>query len=155
MQGALMLHMTRLVALAMLMVMATTAGSVAQTPPPFNMKGTWKGVGEAIMDGAPPLHPQDAPGGRPAGPYRLREANWTYKIDGQDGRRFWGTVSSDVASNERLIGSLSRDGKWIYMAGKAGILDGTIVDQDTIEMCYRHANAASALVNCNEMKRVK
>lgn len=140
--------------LALLATLALAAAASAQGQT-FEMKGTWKGVGEAIMDGAPPLHPQDAPNGRPAGPYRLREATWTYQIDGQDGRRFWGTSSSDVSANDRLIGSVSPDGKWIYMAGKAGILDGVIVDKDTIEMCYRHANATSALVNCNVMKRVK
>lgn len=66
------------------------------TPPVFNVKGTWEGVGEAIMDRAPPLHPEGAPGSRPAGPYQLRKAHWTYKIDGQDGRRFWGSTTSDV-----------------------------------------------------------
>ena len=83
--------MSRAIGLGILGVLAMATGSVAQTAPVFDMKGTWKGIGEAIMDGAPPLHPQDAPGGRPAGPYRLREAAWTYQIDGQEGRRFWGT----------------------------------------------------------------
>lgn len=41
------------------------------------------------------------------------------------------------------------------MAGKAGILDGVVVDANTIEMWYHHANAMSALVNCNQMKRAK
>lgn len=134
---------------------APTVSSSATEAPVFDMKGRWMGMGEAIMDGTPPLHPGGSSGVRSAGKYKLREAPWVYDIVGQDGRRFWGTVSSDVAKDERLIGSLSFDGKWIYMAGTAGILDGVIVDQDTIEMCYRHANQSSALVSCNRMKRQK
>lgn len=48
--------------------------------------------------------------------------------------------------SNRLIGSLSMDGKWIYMAGSQGYVDAQIVDADTIEVCYRHANAISAVV---------
>ncbi len=41
------------------------------------------------------------------------------------------------------------------MVSKEGYLDGQVVDADTIEMCYRHVNATSAVVGCNLMKRVK
>jgi len=99
------------------------------------------------------FHPQGATGEKPAGDYRMRDVPFTYKIDGQDGLRFWGKVSTDVVKNERLIGSLSHNGKTIYMAGKVGLLDGEVIDANTIEMCYRHVDATSALVNCKIMKR--
>lgn len=150
-----MLWMTRLIGAGLFAALAMAGGSSAQTPPIFDMKGTWKGIGQAIIDGVTPLHPAEAGNAKPAATYRLREATYTYQINGQDGRRFWGTVSSDVAVNERLIGSLSFDGKTIYMAGKEGILDGVIIDANAIEMCYRHVNATSAIVNCNHLERQK
>jgi hypothetical protein len=149
-----MRHTTLRAAIAALIVVAATTPSWAQAPAPLDMKGTWKGSGEAIIDGLTNAHPQGAAGISPAGSYRLRAATYTYKIEGQDGRRFWGTVSSD-AVNERLLGSLSADGKWIYMVGKDGLLDGQIVDADTIEMCYRQVTATAAIVGCNQMKRQK
>lgn len=137
-----MLRLVSQAAAVVLLLAATAAAQTPPSPPPFDMRGTWKGTSEGVI--------QDS-----SGNIRLRAAAYTYRIDGQDGKRFWGTASSDLVTNERLIGSLSNDGKWIYMAGQDGILDGQIVDADTIEMCYRHANAASAVVGCNRMKRVK
>ena len=129
-------------AATVLLLAGAAAAQTAPAPALFDMKGTWKGTSEGIVAGS-------------AGTFQLRTATYTYKFEGQDGKRFWGTASSDLVTNERLIGSLSNDGKWIYMAGQDGILDGQIVDADTIEMCYRHANATSAVVGCNRMKRVK
>jgi hypothetical protein len=73
-------------------------------------------------------------------------------IEGQDGRRFWGTTSS-ASKTERLIGSLSVDGKSIHMVDDDGFLDGTMVDANTIDVCYRHITANSAVVACETIKR--
>jgi hypothetical protein len=163
---AAMSRIAPMIALGMFAALAMATTSSAQTTstqtpaaqptaPIFDMKGTWTGMGEAIMDGAPMFHPQGAAGEKPAGAYRMRDVPFTYKIVGQDGLRFWGTVSTDVVKDERLIGSLSHNGKTIYMAGKVGLLDGEVIDANTIEMCYRHVDATSALVNCKVMKRAK
>lgn len=132
----------RAAAVTVLLLAAAAAAQTAPSLAPFDMRGTWKGTSEGIV-------------AESSAKFRLRTGTYTYKIEGQDGKRFWGTASSDLVTDERLIGSLSNDGKWIYMAGQDGILDGQIVDADTIEMCYRHANATSAVVGCNRMKRVK
>jgi hypothetical protein len=139
---------------AVVALLLTTAAAAQTAPPLFDMRGTWMGTSEGIVVGP---WPADPPGtdAKPLAGFQLRSASYTYRIEGQDGKRFWGTASSDLVANERLVGSLSNDGKWIYMAGQDGILDGQIVDADTIEMCYRHANATSAVVGCNRMKRVK
>jgi hypothetical protein len=150
-----MQRLTRLTCLGTISLFAFTGASLAQTPAPFDMKGTWKGTGEAIIDGVTGYHPPGAAGTKPTGNYRLRAVTYTYTIDGQDGRRFWGSVSSDSVANERLIGSFAVDGKSIYMVGREGFLDGHVVDSDTIQMCYRQITASSAIVGCNEMKRVK
>ncbi len=128
-------------------------GGAAGAQTYIDMKGTWKGTGEAIVDG-PSIHHPPSAAAKPAANYRLRVQTYTYKIDGQDGRRFWGTVSGEFAS-ERLVGSFSANGKWVYMAGQQGLLDGEVIDADTIQMCYREASAALAVVACNEMKRQK
>jgi hypothetical protein len=130
------------------------AGAAAQTPPVFDMKGSWKGNNEALVDGPATHHPPGV-NSKPAGPYRLRQQMITYKFDGQEGKRFWGTMSSEQQANIRLLGTLSTDGKWIYMVSKEGVLDGQVIDPDTIEMCYRHANETSAVIGCNVMKRQK
>jgi hypothetical protein len=138
-------------------VVLTAAIARAQTslaPAIFDMKGTWKGNNEALVDGPATHHPAGVDS-KPAGPYRLRQQMITYKFDGQDGKRFWGTMSSEQVANIRMLGTLSADNKWIYMVSKEGYLDGQIIDANTIEMCYRHANETSAVVGCNVMKRVK
>src|SRR3569623_130641 len=103
------------------------SSAFAQTAGPANMVGTWKGKNEALVDGPATHHPSDAKG-QPAGRYRLRQHQITYKIEGQDGRRFWGTMSSEQQANIRLLGSLSHDGKTIYLVSKEGYLDGQIID---------------------------
>ena len=119
------------------------------------MKGTWTGTGEAIVDGATTHHPAEA-ASRPAGKYRLREETFTWRIEGQDGRRFWGTTSSDQKAGLRLMGSLSMDGKRLYMAGgKDGYIDAVMIDADTINACHRNVDPGSATVGCSVLKRQK
>ena len=134
---------------ALIVVGAGSAG--AQTY--MNMKGTWIGTGEAIVDG-PSAHHLPTDPAKPAATFRLRHQAFTYKIEGQDGRRFWGSIASEHVT-ERLIGSLSANGKAVYMAGHQGLLDGEVIDADTIQMCYREASPTLAVVGCNEMKRQK
>ena len=55
----------------------------------------------------------------------------------------------------RILGTLSIDGKTVYMVSKEGYIDGTLIDVDTIESCYRHVNPQSAVIGCNLMKRQK
>jgi hypothetical protein len=146
-------RIVRLIALAAGLSLAGASVASAQSQPVFDMKGTWKGTADAVVDGTTPQHPPGAPS-KPAGNYRLRTTAFTYQIDGQDGKRFWGTISSDLGP-QRLIGSLSADGKWIYIAGRDGILDGQPLDANTIDMCYRQVSANSAVISCYEMKRQK
>ena len=169
--------MVRLVHVAALLAVAIAAGTVgalaqasrpgtaptavpAPVPVPApaaatisDMKGTWKGTGEAIVSGLAAHHPPGSPA-KAAGNHRLRSQTFTYKIEGQDGKRFWGTVTSDAAV-EQIIGSISPDGKWVYIAAREGLLDGTVVDKDTVQFCYRHISPPTMIVACNEMKRQK
>ena len=131
-------------------LVVTAAPTSAQV---IDLKGTWKGTGEGIVDGRG-ARPH-SPGHDTSTPHRLRTQEFVYKFDGQDGKRFWGTISSEYAGSLRIIGSLSFDGKWIYVAAHEGLADGVVVDNDTIQMCYRHVTSATAVVSCNELKRQK
>ena len=130
------------------LAMAQTGGTI------LDMKGTWVGTNVGLVDG-PAFHHPPGVQTTPAGPYRLNRQKFTYKFDGQDGRNFWGTMSSEQLAGVRMLGALSIDGKTIYMVSKEGHLDGQVIDGDTIEMCYRHANERSAVIGCNVMKRQK
>src|ERR1700733_4145008 len=75
----------------------------------IDMKGTWTGTAEAIVDRPAQHHPAPGSAGtKPAGKFRLSEQPFTLV------RRFWGTTAS-ATKTERLIGSLSVDGKTIHM----------------------------------------
>ena len=131
------------------------ATSAAAQTPPIDMKGTWKMDQETILEGATPHNPATADS-RPAGKYRLRQQTIIYRVDGQDGHRFWGiSTTAEHGAEHRLIGMVSPDGKWVYMAGTASLMDGTVVDRDTVELCVRQATPTTALVGCGAMKRQK
>jgi hypothetical protein len=134
-------------------ILFSSAVAMAQTPP-LDMRGTWQGNNEGLVDGPATHHPGNADS-RPAGKFRIDRQTFTYTFDGQDGRLFWGTMGGEFVKNIRMLGTLSIDGKWIYMVNKEGYIDAQIIDPDTIEACYRHVNAESAVVGCNLMRRKK
>lgn len=116
----------------------------------IDMKGTWQGTNQSIMDGFPPHVPSSVET-KSAGKYRLTEQAYTFTVEGQEGRRFWGTMSSSIKT-ERLLGSLSVDGKRIYMIDEDGFMDGTVVNATTVEICYRHIGA-TAVVSCMALEK--
>lgn len=141
------------VTIALLGIAAAFAAGRADAQNVIDMKGTWTGTAQAIVDGPAGHHPPPGSlGTKPAGKYRLNDVVITLKIEGQDGRRFWGTVSS-ANRTERLMGSLSMDGRRVYMVDDDGYLDGTVVNVDTLDLCYRHVTAESAVVACELMFR--
>ena len=148
--------MTRRLAVA-LGVAATIAAALAAGPAGaqriFDMRGTWVGIAEAIVDGPANHHPPPGAAGiKPAGRFRLSQQEFTVEIVGQEGRRFWGTTASSTR-RERLIGSLAVDGRTLYMADDDGLIDGTVVDANTLEICYRHVTGQSAVVACARLTR--
>ena len=129
------------------------APAAAVAPAALDMKGGWSGTGKAIVEGMAAHHPAGEPA-KTAGPDRLREVTFTYKIDGQDGGRFWGTMSSPYRV-EPVIGVIAADGKRVYIVTQDGFVDGVVVDNDTIDTCYRQRLPGSAVAACNVIKRKK
>jgi hypothetical protein len=132
---------------------AKSAPAAAATAIP-DLKGTWVGKGEAIVDGPAGHHPPGVTA-KPASTYRLREETFTVRIEGQEGKRVWGTVASSQRVAERLIGSVAADGKTVYFVTGEGYIDGVVINANTMDVCYRHVLPGSAVVACNQWVRQK
>jgi hypothetical protein len=129
------------------------AATPTATPAALDMKGGWSGTGKAIVEGMAAHHPAGE-AAKSVGNARLREVTFTYKIDGQDSGRFWGTMTSPYRV-EQVIGVIAADGKRVYIVAQDGFVDGVVVDNDTIDTCYRQRQPGSAVAACNLIKRKK
>lgn len=72
----------------------------------------------------------------------------------QQGRVLHGTFKS-ARGTEKFIGVIGRDNKKLYFADEDGYFDGTIIDNDTIEVVYRHVSAYDTVVAVGVWKRKK
>lgn len=120
--------------------------AAANTSAAADMRGTWVGTSQSIVTGKP-RHHASAEGGKPL----LDNVEFTYVIDGQDGQRFWGTVSSKMSS-EPITGVVALDGKKVVARTSEGEIEGTLVDGDTIQLVYS-AGAPNPVLAVNTMKR--
>ncbi|EHJ48545.1 hypothetical protein DFW101_2541 [Solidesulfovibrio carbinoliphilus subsp. oakridgensis] len=75
-------------------------------------------------------------------------------VTGQDGRFVSGTYTS-ARGAEKFIGMVSADGKSLYAADLDGIWDARIVDNDTLEIVYRHVKPTDTVVAIGIAKRQK
>ncbi|MFO1158160.1 MAG: hypothetical protein U1E60_04930 [Reyranellaceae bacterium] len=138
--------------LACLVALSTWAGTASAQS--FDMKGTWTGTSKSIVSGLAGHHPGTV-AAKPAGNNRLTELPVTTKIEGQDGNRVWGTLSSPSATDP-LIGVISPDGKQLRIVLKGrGVIEGTIVNPDTIEVFYTEDHNGVAVAATNTLKRQK
>lgn len=143
--------MKRLVQASALVLLCTGCDRMAASADskPLDLRGHWVGTSESIVRGAPPHHASQT-GANPL----LDNVRFDFNIIGQDGRRFWGTVSSTKSDAEPLVGVIAYDGKTIVAEDTDGTLQGTIVDADTIDGVYSHTGA-STVVAANRIKRQK
>lgn len=123
------------------------SAALAQTAPP-DMRGTWVGTSQSIVTGKARHHAPQA-GDKPL----LDNIEFTYVIDGQDGHRFWGTLSS-VHGTEMMTGVVGLDGKTVVARTSEGEIEGTLLDSDTIQLVYSGGGPAT-VVAVNTMKRKK
>lgn len=139
---------------SLLCIVAFVAGTGAASAQSFDMKGTWVGTSKSIVSGLPMHHPATV-AAKPAGDNRLTEVPFTTRIEGQDGNRVWGTNSSPAATLP-VIGVISADGKQLRLIVKGrGVVEGTVVDPDTIEVLYTEDNNGVAVAATNTWKRQK
>jgi hypothetical protein len=133
---------------------ALVVGSVQAQSTIVDIKGTWIGHAQNIVEGPAHHHQRGAAGTKESGKFLLSDQTFTFRFEGQEGRRFWGTISS-ATKTERLIGSFSSDGKRVYMVDEDGMIDGVVIDANKIDICYRHVRPDSAVVGCELMERKK
>jgi hypothetical protein len=132
-----------------------TAAAHAEDAIP-DIKGTWSGKGKSIVFGNNPHHPGAQ---TVTSPPRVRDFEFTFVVDGQDGRLAWGhSFSSVAATNEPFAWAISMDNKTIVGADTDGYYRMAVLAADRIEMCYNHAGlspSGSIVATCYVMERAK
>lgn len=134
-----------LVALALGTFIAPAGFAQAAAP---DVRGTWVGTSQSIVTGKAKHHAAPSPG-QPL----LDNVEFTWVIEGQDGHRFWGTLSS-VHGSEALTGVVGLDGKSLTARTSEGEIEGRLVDSDTVEIIYSAGGPAIVLA-VNSLKRRK
>ncbi len=143
----------RYFAFVLAMMGAITAARAQDAIP--DLKGTWLGKGKSIVYGNNPRHPGSQ---TVASPPRVRDFEFTFVVDGQDGRLVWGHSLSTVANtNEPFAWAISADNKSIIGADTDGYYQMTIMSSDRIEMCYAHSGSSpsGSIVATCVMERTK
>jgi hypothetical protein len=106
----------RILTAALLLGLSSVA--IAQEAIP-DLRGTWIGKSKAVVFG----HNQYHPGGqKPGDPPRVREVEFTIRIDGQNGRVLWGEAwaSANPEAKDTLALAIAADGKTIIGADNDG-----------------------------------
>jgi len=135
------------------LVILLAGGQAAMAEELLDLRGTWHpGEGAHIVDGKSrhtESGTEDVPG---HDTLKQHTSKFVFRFEGQDGRTFWGTLSSGAVS-ESLIGAISVDGKRFVMADQDGTFSGTVVDGDTLDYCYTHVTPTDRAVACGLLVR--
>lgn len=132
-------------------VLATVMPAVAQTMP--DLKGTWSGQWKSVVYGNNLHHPgretiADAP--------RVREITFTFDIQGNEGRLFWGQHWSNPTLKEQFAAVIMPDGKTVVGSDTDGSFSGSFTAPDRIELCYTHtalSPSKSIVAGCGTAQR--
>jgi hypothetical protein len=138
--------MTKLAWFTVLAMLATAPTVMAQPAVP-DLRGTWKGESESIVQGVG--NPHHAGAATPAP--RLNSIVFTLAVDKQDGRRFSGTFSS-ARGNDPVIAVISRNGT-IYMVDDDGFTVGTMLAPNRVELCFMARSATTRIASCTELTK--
>jgi hypothetical protein len=137
-----------------ILALVLAASAQAQTVP--DLKGTWIFKGKSVVFGTNPHHPT-GPAIDPTP--RIRDADFTFVITGQEGRLAWGyNFSSVSAAHEPMAWAIATDGKTVVGADTDGSYRLTVVSADRLELCYTHSGLSlskSIVATCEMMDRKK
>jgi hypothetical protein len=130
------------------------AGGVASTAAAApDVRGEWAISGKAIVVGAAPQHPAEAPPPAEGTKPRLREFSGTMRVEGQEGgERFWGVIESPVAP-EPFVAMFTGEGGRFVRVDVDGFTEGEFGEDGTIRYCYRHVTAGLRVVSCGTATR--
>jgi hypothetical protein len=98
-----------------------------------DMRGQWKGPTDAVVLGRDAFHHHDAKGN--ASEPRTSQTEFTFTIKGQDGRKFWGEVSSKETA-EPVVGVFASDKQTVHWVDTDGYAVGKLLGRDKFEYCY-------------------
>lgn len=138
------------------LVMLLTGGGAALAQQVPDLKGTWMPAKGAHLVEGPTKHQESGTVAVPGGYDGLRThtSTFVFNFDRQEGRTFWGVLSSAKVS-EKVIGAISGDGKRFVMVDEDGRFDGLVVDNDTLDYCYAHITTTDWAVACGLLIREK
>ena len=133
----------------------TIAASVAfaQSAAP-DIRGTWVGKGKSVVFGHNPHHPGAQTMEQPP---RIRDYEFSFVVEGQDGRLAWGRNSSSVAdTREPFAWAIAADGRTIVGSDTDGSYFLTVQSADLMELCYTHVGLSptkSIVATCTMVTR--
>jgi hypothetical protein len=113
-----------------------------------DMVGNWKGMLSAVHIGSNPYRVAQGNGVQ----FPPNEIEFTYAVKEQPGNRFAGE-SSGGNFKETIIGALKPDNKSGIMLDDDGRYDFTLVDANTMDVCYGHQFPTSRVVSCFRLTR--
>ncbi len=146
-----MKHRGTIVGLALLLA----GGGGASGQEILDIKGTWHPAdGAHIVEGPSRHSPSGTEDVLGNDTLKQHTSKFVFRFDGQEGRTFWGELASDDVS-EKLIGTLSVDGRRFVIVDEDGTFDGIVVDDDTLDYCYSHVTPTDRAVACGLLVREK
>ena len=113
-----------------------------------DMIGTWKGRAQAVFLGSNPYRLSEKNGAN----FADKEIEFTFVIDEQQGNRFAGHASGGTMT-ETIIGVVNPAASGGIMLDDDGRYDFTLVDPETIDVCYAHAYPPTKVLACYRIKR--
>ena len=114
-----------------------------------NLVGTWttQAEGGVILKGT-----KHGAKTHHRGEFSTLKGEWI--VTKQQGRVLHGTFKSPRAS-EKFVAVIAMDNKNLYHADEDGFLEGQIINQDEINIIYRHSGAKDSVVAVGTMMRKK
>jgi hypothetical protein len=127
-------------------VLAASGSAFAQQPYP-DLKGTWTGQTQSILQGKTEHFPD-------TGETRFVEAAWTLVIDRQEGNRFTGTrARKEGTRRDPVLGVIRADRRTIHIVDDDGTFLGILSGPGAMEVCRTEVTATSRIVSCAEFTR--
>jgi hypothetical protein len=133
-------------ALSLVTLFAAAPASAADTP---DLVGTWKTSGEMPRAhwGSGNEHGLDAAATPTA---KMVASDWSFVIEAQDGRAFYGHATSPKGTKETLVGVIRRDNKTLVLSGDNAGLEG-LVEGNEMELCFADHASGKAHAFCTVM----
>jgi hypothetical protein len=128
------------------LIVVTSLPAASQQLP--SMVGTWKGTGTGVQIGPTPYRPAEGTGVK----FPDNEIEFTYDIKEQHGNRFTGQLSGGT-HKETIIGAVQLNNRGGVMLDDDGKYLFTLIDPNTMDLCYDHHYSASKFVGCFRVKR--